>query len=96
VCPLYFISGISAPRFAFSRILTFFCTAGPGFRPLLWESVLDVVRTTWMGMQSHCFFKGFKIPFWKKPTTAYHYKDQNPVSQLRKNSSLTLLNHGKA
>jgi hypothetical protein len=31
-----------------------------------------------MGLPSHCFFKGFKIPFWKKPTTADHYKDPNP------------------
>jgi hypothetical protein len=43
-----------------------------------WGSVLVVVGTTRMGMPSHCFFKGFKIPFWKKPTTAYHYKDPNP------------------
>jgi hypothetical protein len=33
-----------------------------------------------MGLPSHCFFKGFKIPFWKKPTTADHYKDPNPVA----------------
>jgi hypothetical protein len=32
-----------------------------------------------MGLPSHCFFKLFKIPFWKKPTTADHYKDQNPI-----------------
>jgi hypothetical protein len=44
-----------------------------------WGSVLVVVGATRMGMPSHCFFKGFKIPFWKKPTTAYHYKDPNPV-----------------
>jgi hypothetical protein len=31
-----------------------------------------------MGLPSHCFFKQFKIPFWKKPTTADHYKDLNP------------------
>jgi hypothetical protein len=43
-----------------------------------WGSVLVVVRTTRMGLPSHCFFKGFKIPFWKKPTTADHYKDPNP------------------
>jgi hypothetical protein len=42
-----------------------FCTVGPGFWQLSWESVLDVVWTTLMGMQSHCFFKGFKIPFGK-------------------------------
>jgi hypothetical protein len=62
-----------------SWILTFFLHCLPCFRQLSWESVLDVVRTTRMGMLSHCFFKQFKIPFWKKPTTAYHYKDQNPV-----------------
>jgi hypothetical protein len=45
-----------------------------------WGSVLVVVRTTRMGLPSHWFFKGFKIPFWKKPTTADHYKDPNPVT----------------
>ena len=66
----------------FREFWHFFCTAGPGFRQLSWESVLDVVRTTRMGLPSHCFFKGFKIPFWKKPTTADHYKDQNPAINL--------------
>ena len=40
-----------------------------------WGSVLVVVGTTRIGLPSHCLVKGFKIPFWKKPTTADHYND---------------------
>jgi hypothetical protein len=50
------------------------------FSEQAWGSVLVVVEleTTRMGLPSHGSFKGFKIPFWKKPTTADHYKDPNP------------------
>jgi hypothetical protein len=78
VCPLYFISGVSAPQFAFSRILTFFLHRWARLSTAFVGKCTRCSTDDSDGVAVPLFFKGFKIPFWKKPTTAYHYKDLNP------------------
>ena len=81
-------------QFAFSRILTFF-----------WHRRARL-STAFVGKCTRCswddsdwsvvplFFKRFKIPFWKKPTTADHYKDPNPDRNTTSSHNQTMFSLG--